>query len=104
LLFEVCRDLEETTEVAGEAEIVEAAGRTVDEGEIVAECKAEVGPIEQVVRKFAAVDEIARVESAAGGIVVESEVDVALEEEVGGETVKVDADCWRECVDSKLDG
>ncbi len=96
--------MEATTEFAAEAEIVEAAGRTVDEGEIVEEGKTEVGPIEQVVGKFAAVDEIARVESVAGGTVVESEVDVALEEEVGGETVKADADCWCERVDSKLDG
>jgi hypothetical protein len=68
------------TEVAAGAEVAEAAGGIVVEGEIVAVCKTEVGPIEQVAGKFAVVDEIAKVESAVDEIEVELEADVALED------------------------
>ncbi len=82
-----------------EAEFAEAAGGIVAEGEIVAVRKTEVRPIEQVAGKFAVVDEIEEVETAVDEIGVESEKDVALEdEEVEEGTVKLDDDCWRERV------
>ncbi len=64
----------------------------------------EVGPIEQVAGKFAVVDEIAGAESEVDETGVESEVDVALGEEVEAETIKADADCWREGVGLERDG
>ncbi len=72
----------------------------MDAGETVVEGKTEVGPIEQVAGKFVVVDKIAEVESAVDETGVELETDVALEGEVEAETVKADADCWRERVGS----
>ncbi len=91
-------------EVAAEAEVAEAAGGIVVARETVAEGRTEVGQIEQVAGKFVAVDEIAGVESAADETGVESETDVALEEEVEAETVEADADCWRGHVGLEHDG
>ncbi len=73
-------------------------------GETVVEGRTEVGPIEQVARKFAVVDGIAEVGSAVDETGVESETDVALEGEVEAETVEADADCWRERVGSGRGG
>jgi len=66
---------------------------------------AEVGPVEQVAGKFAAVGETVEVESA---VEVETEVEsdtvVALGKLAGGGTVEADADCWRGRVGSERDG
>ncbi len=60
----------------------------------VADDIAEVGPVEQVAGKFAAVDEIVGVESV---VEVETEVEsdtvVALGKVAGGGTVEADVDC-----------
>ncbi len=60
----------------------------------VADDIAEVGPVEQVAGKFAAVGEIAGVENAVG---VETEVEsgtvVALGRVAEGEIVEADVDC-----------
>ncbi len=88
-----------------EAEVAEAAGGSVVADESVAGGRTEVGPVEQVAGKFAAVGETAGVESAVdAGTEVESETDVALVEEVEGETVEADVDCWREHVGSERGG
>jgi hypothetical protein len=78
----------------------EAAGGIVAEGETVVECRTEVGPVERADGKFAVVDEVAEVEIVAGEIGVESEKDVALEdEEVEEGIVEADVDCEHERVD-----
>ncbi len=76
------------------AEVAEAAGGSVVAEESVAGGKTEVGPVERVVGKSAAVDEIAGVENAVGaGTGVESGTVIALEEVAEGGTVKADVDC-----------
>ncbi len=87
-----------------EAEVAEAAGGIVVADGTVVVGRTEVEPIEQVAGEFAAVDEIAGVESALDETWVESEMDVALEGEVEAKTVEADVDCWRERVGSGRGG
>jgi len=87
-----------------EAEVAEAAGENVVADGTVVGGRMEVRPIEQVAGKFAAADEIVRVESAVDETGVESETDVAFVGEVEAETVEADVDCWRERVSWEHDG
>ncbi len=92
-----------------EAEVAEAAGEGVVAEGSVADDITEVGPVEQVAGKFAAVDETVEVESA---VEVETEVETEVESDTvgalgklaGGGTVEADVDCWRGRVGSERDG